>query len=1038
MTISEYLDSLQKRFKSGLTTEHSFRGDLQTLIEELSPKLLVTNEPTRVSCGAPDFILTKRDSPVGYIEAKDLGDNLDDNKNLEQFERYKRSFSNLIITNYLEFRRFRNGECVDSVSVGIVTKTKVQVFPENFKKLELMLLDFAEFSLEEINSAKTLSKLMATKAKSLAFIINNSIESDIRNSKASELFHQYEAFREILLNDISVKEFSDIYSQTIVYGLFAARLYSSNVNGFDRQQAASLIPESNPFLRRLFQYIAGYDVDDRLGWLIDDLLQIFQSANILKIFKEFGNSKSSLNPIIHFYESFLQEYDPEVRKKKGVWYTAPEVVDFIVKSVDSILIQDFNVKDGLADISKTKIKIDTQSLDKRTSTRYKRIEKEVHKVQILDPAVGTGTFLASVVKHIHKKFEAKEGVWSSYVDQHLLPRLNGFEILMASYAMAHLTLDIVLRTTGYTSESSNRLKIFLTNSLENIHPEMGTLFASWLSEESREADYVKRDTPVMVVLGNPPYSVSSNNKNEWITGLVKAYKEGLNDVNIQPLSDDYIKFIRFGENLIEKNGEGILAFITNNSFIDGIIHRKMREHLLGTFDKIYILDLHGSTKRLEKSEDGEKDENVFDIQQGVSINFFIKRKNPPKNNVDFYKFDLYGKRSSKFEFLTSKGLNDIDWKKFLPGSPNFFFYPVNELQQELYQSFIPINKLFSELGAGVQTKRDDLFVDFDRGALENRIRRLLAGEFSEQELQDYKIKNSSSYRLLERIERASYNPAFLERINYRALDDRFIYYDPNLLGRAFYKTMRHMLADNNLALVVCRQQSTFNFQHASVTSGITDHNSLSLQTKEASYLIPLYVINDVEGSEGFKANLNQELVLRLLQNCEMEYSAESEEGKISPEDIFNYVLAILHSKKYRAKYSENLKSDFPRIPSPPSQEIFTRYKLLGKSLKDVHMLSFNNEAINQYSFPEKGNNRVENVKYENERVWINSTQYFNNISESVWSFYIGGFKPCEKWLKDRIGRTLGFEEVDRYQKLLLSVSEIMRMQDLLDLEEEFF
>jgi predicted helicase len=415
--------------------------------------------------------------------------------------------------------------------------------------------------------------------------------------------------------------------------MFAARLHDPTLATFSRQEAAELIPKSNPFLRKLFGYIAGPDIDDRIKWIVDSLVEIFLACNVEEILKKYnkfsspsGRSGGAEDPIIHFYETFLSEYDPKLRKARGVWYTPQPVVNFIVRAVDDILKTEFDLPQGLADTSKTKIKVDVQG---------KKVEQEVHKVQILDPATGTGTFLAEVVKHIHKKFAGQQGIWSNYVETHLIPRLNGFELLMASYAMAHLKLDLLLKETGYkptetslrgTKQSDQRLRVYLTNSLEESHPDTGTLFANWLSSEANEANHIKRDNPVMVVMGNPPYSVSSNNKGEWIESLTADYKKNLNERNIQPLSDDYIKFIRYGQHFIEKTGEGILAYISNNSFIDGIIHRKMREELMKTFDKIYILDLHGNAKKKEVSPDGSVDQNVFDIMQGVSINIFVKKK----------------------------------------------------------------------------------------------------------------------------------------------------------------------------------------------------------------------------------------------------------------------------------------------------------------------------------------------------------------------------------------------------------------------------
>ena len=373
-------------------------------------------------------------------------------------------------------------------------------------------------------------------------------------------------------------------------------------------------------MRKLFGYIAGPDIDERIIWVVDALADIFRATDVADLLKNFGSSTQQTDPIIHFYETFLAEYDPKLRKARGVWYTPEPVVNFIVRAVDDILKTEFNLPDGLADRSKTKVKVNVQG---------KIVEQEVHKVQILDPAAGTGTFLAEIIKQVYKKFTAQQGSWSSYVEEHLIPRLNGFELLMASYAMAHLKLDLLLTETGYKPKKQQRLKVYLTNSLEEHHPDTGTLFANWLSTEANEANHIKRDTPVMVVLGNPPYAVSSSNKSDWIQNLIADYKKDLNERKIN-LDDDYIKFIRFGEHFIEKNGEGILAYISNNSFIDGITHRQMRKHLLESFDKIYILDLHGNSKKKEISPDGSEDENVFDIMTGVSINIFVKNKTKKK------------------------------------------------------------------------------------------------------------------------------------------------------------------------------------------------------------------------------------------------------------------------------------------------------------------------------------------------------------------------------------------------------------------------
>jgi predicted helicase len=617
MNLAHYIDNINKRFQTGISREHAYRGDLQTVLETILKDIQVINEPARIACGAPDYILMRKDIPVGYIEAKDIAVDLNSKSLKEQFDRYKASLTNLIFTDYLDFHFYRDGQFVNSIRIAEIVNGNIVGVTENFAHFEQLMKDFALIVTQTIKSPTKLAEMMAGKARLLANVIEKAVNSDEENEANSQLKEQYKAFQNVLVHDITHKAFADMYAQTIAYGMFAARYHDPTIPTFSREEAATLIPHSNPFLRKLFQSIAGYDLDTRIAWIVDDLVQIFLASDVAQIMRNFGKSTKQDDPIIHFYETFLAAYDASLRKARGVWYTPEPVVNFIVRAVDDILKTEFNLPQGLADTSKTKVKVDYQG---------KQIEQEVHRVQVLDPATGTGTFLAEVIKHVHGKFKSMPGAWPKYVENDLIPRLNGFELLMTSYAMAHLKMDILLTETGFTNPNNKRFKIFLTNSLEEAHENQFNLFTQWLSQEANEANAIKKDAPVMVVLGNPPYSVSSNNKSPWIEKLTADYKKDLNERNIQPLSDDYIKFIRFGQHFIEKTGEGILAYISNNSFIDGIIHRKMREELMKTFDKIYILDLHGNAKKKETAPDGSADQNVFDIMQGVSINIFVKKK----------------------------------------------------------------------------------------------------------------------------------------------------------------------------------------------------------------------------------------------------------------------------------------------------------------------------------------------------------------------------------------------------------------------------
>lgn len=1059
MTVHQYIDNINKRFLLGNATEHTFRGDLLQLIEAIVPHVSVTNEPKRRDCGAPDYILMKGDIPVGFIEAKVIGDkDLAGLKkkpgNKEQFDRYKASLENLIFTDYLDFHLYLYDVPVTSVAIGEITPTGIKPLPHNFAAFENLIRDFSIHVGQTIKSPKKLAEMMAGKARLLSDIIERSLNSDEEQHEDSTLKDQMKAFKYILIHDITPKGFADVYAQTIAYGMFAARLHDSSLPTFSRQEAAELIPKSNPFLRKLFGYIAGPDIDDRIKWVVDSLVEIFLACNVLEILRNYGKATKMEDPIIHFYETFLSEYDPKLKKSRGVWYTPAPVVNFIVRAVDDILKTDFGLPQGLADTSKTKVTVNTQIEDKRSSTGYRKEEKLVHKVQILDPATGTGTFLAETVKHIHKRFQGQQGIWSNYVEKHLLPRLNGFELLMASYAMAHLKLDLLLTETGYRPTSNQRLRVYLTNSLEENHPDTGTFWANWLSSEANEANHIKRDTPVMVVLGNPPYSVSSTNRGEWIEKLTADYKRGLTERNIQPLSDDYIKFIRYGQHYIDKNGSGVLAYISNNSFIDGVSHRQMRRQLLASFDSIYIIDLHGNAKKKETAPDGTSDKNVFDIMQGVSINIFVKSEVKKKDELgSIFHFDLYGKREFKYEFLEKSSVQGLEWNRLENIAPNYFFTKKDFSSESSYLGF-SLEEVFKNNGAGVQTKRDNLFIDFSESSIADRISRLLHKQFSEEEKQALNIKNSSSYRLVEKIDIQKFDTKYIRKYNYRVFDDRFIYYDKDLLGRSFYKIMQHMLKDNH-GLIVCKQQSTFDFQHVFVTKFLTDHNSISLQTKEASFAFPLYLYPKTSSQQilgttrGRIPNLNSDIVrqisealkIRFVPEKEVEehvsYAMAAEErpeyrSSFAPIDILDYIYAVLHSPTYREKYKEFLKIDFPRVPYPQDADVFWQLVELGGQIRHIHLLE--SPLVDRYvtQYPIDGDNVVTKPVYKDGRVYINDSQYFDKVPAVAWSFYIGGYQPAQKWLKDRKGRELGYEDILHYQRIIVALIETDRLMKEID------
>ncbi len=628
--VAGYIAEVQRIYATGQATEHSYRPILEKLFNSVTADVTALNEPKGVKVGRPDFVFIREAGKgaaitVGHCEAKDVGLGINpkgmNDFNKAQHERYVKALSNLIYTNGLDFRFYKNGELAREISIANLLMG-IQPKPDQFGALANQLKDFAAERLQTITSAEKLAEMMAGKATLIKDILGNALKDD--NDLQTELTGQYQSFKDQLIHDLTAEDFADIYAETIAYGLFGARLHDKTLDSFSRTEALELMPKSNPFLRNLFTYVAGPNLDERIRRTVDELAEIFQATNLPKLFEDFGKFTQRNDPFIHFYETFLGEYNPAKRKTRGVWYTPEPVVNFIVRAVDDVLKSEFDLADGLADTSKVTVDWDTGQADKKGNPII--IKKEVHRVQILDPAAGTGTFLAEVIKQIAPRVkDVAEGQWSSYVEKELIPRLHGFELLMASYAMCHMKLDMMLTELGYKPTGNPpRLSVYLTNSLEEGERANQALpFAQWLSNEAKEANTIKRDMPIMCVIGNPPYSGESANKGKWIMGLMEAYKkepggkEKLKERNPKWINDDYVKFIRFAEHLIEKNGEGVLGFITNHGYLDNPTFRGMRWHLLKTFDKIWVLDLHGNAKKKEVSPDGSPDKNVFDIQQGV-------------------------------------------------------------------------------------------------------------------------------------------------------------------------------------------------------------------------------------------------------------------------------------------------------------------------------------------------------------------------------------------------------------------------------------
>jgi predicted helicase len=1046
--IAKYIKAINSIYTTANATEHSYRGALsQLFIDLMDTTLKITNEPKRIACGAPDYVITKDNLSLGYIEAKDINDkDLRGEKskggNKEQFDRYKAALHNIIFTDYLEFHFYEYKAARTIIRIAEVKDGNIIACKENFEQFELLIADFLRNKFEPITSPERLAELMAGKALLMADIIRNSVTEDEAKEEKTDIQDQYHAFKGILLDAMTVAEFADMYAQTIAYGMFAARYQDTkDLNAvpkkFTRERAAALIPASNPFLRKLFQSIDVQDFDTRFIWIVDELANIFDLSIVANMLTEQGNSNEKEDPIIHFYETFLSQYNPALRKSRGVWYTPRPVVDFIVRAVDEILQKDFKLPDGLADTSKVLVKQYKDNVEIES--------KEYHKVQLLDPATGTGTFLVEVVKFLHKTMSNQAGAWANYVEHQLIPRLNGFELLMTSYAMAHLQLDILFGQTGYENKNNNRYHVYLTNSL-NVplaKQEYGG-FASWLSREANEANAIKNKAPVMVLLGNPPYSGISSNNNAWISEKIDHYKyiDGVHFAERKHwLNNDYVKFIRMAQYYIEKLGEGIIAFINPHGFLDDPTSRAMRWNLLKAFDKIYVLDLHGNSKKKETAPDGSKDENVFDIMQGVSINIFVKTgKKKPDQLGKVLHYDLYGKRQLKYDFLTKNSIKSIAYTELKPESPMYFFLPKNTDNQAQYQDGFKIDELFPLNSTGIFTLGDSFIIHNNKQELQKRLDNFLSTDIDAKSLTtEYDLgKNYGEWAIGNKNKIRIQNDNFI-KILYRPFDEKWTYFDNKLIWRWRFEVSKHFLPVNkggNLGLTVGRQGQVVGamaWNLCFISKYMTD---LNLYYRGGNVIFPLYLYSEANtllDEESRIPNLKPEIITAFAKKMGLVFTPEKEDDAttFAPIDILDYIYAVLHSPNYRERYKEFLKSDFPRVPYPQDSEEFWALVALGEQLRGLHLLeTVSNRQLGGY--PIAGNNIVEKIRYENNKVYINANQYFDNVPEVAWQFFIGGYQPAQKWLKDRKEQVLGFDNIQHYQKIIVALTQTDKIMAEID------
>lgn len=851
-SLSDYIRNVEAALRQGNATEHTHRPALKTLLQSIDPGITATNEPKRIACGAPDFILTRGQVPIGYVEAKDVGVSLAEAEKSPQLVRYRSSLSNLILTDYLEFRWYHSGQPRLTARLAApLDDGTLQIDRTGAEQVKELLHAFLNTGVPTISTARELAERMAALARLTNGIILRAIEDE---DKTGSLHQQMEAFRIVLLHELTTEQFADMYAQTMAYGLFAARVNVPTSDRFTRKDAAYDLPKTNPFLRKMFGHLAGPGLDPRIEWVVDDLAELLHRTDMHRVLKDFGRHTRKEDPVVHFYETFLTAYNPELREKRGVYYTPEPVVSYIVRSVDYLLRTAFKLKDGLADTTTTTIEKPAPKKGPKTA--------KVHRLQILDPATGTGTFLYSVIDRIHERLAAKKqlGTWSGYVSDHLIPRLFGFELLMTPYTVAHMKLGLQLSGLGYDFKAEERLGIYLTNTLDEVDEIKGLpLFGQWLAEEANAANSVKRDAPVMVVLGNPPYSGHSENTGRWIVDLLHGKSGGkydalrdyfaveerpLGEKNPKWLHDDYVKFIRFAQWRIDQTGEGILAFICNHGYIDNPTFRGMRESLLTSFDDIYILDLHGSAKKREVPPSGGPDKNVFDIQQGVAIGLFVKRTNKAHPSTKVNHAHLWGIREDKYGWLEAHDISNTRWKVVPQHAPSFLFIPQDPKLRAEYEAGWPITEAMPVYVLGFQTHRDDFAIALTEEEIHKRILDLRSRQDTDEKLRSlYDLKDGKGWKVAaarSNLRALDEWEQYIARCLYRPFDWRHCYFHAAIMDRPRRELTDHVFGKENLCLLLPRQIGTQEWRHASVADGLAESCVISTKTKEQNYNFPLY------------------------------------------------------------------------------------------------------------------------------------------------------------------------------------------------------
>jgi len=1033
----EYLKKIAATTAQGDAREESYYRHFSNFLESFSESIekkhiQITTLPKKTEAGNPDFrIWDGKQKIVGYIEAKKPGENLDDIESSPQLKRYRITFPNLILTDFYEFRLYRNGELIDKALVGIsfIAKTLKALPPvENETKFITLLEKFFAFSLPNVLTAQSLAVELA---KRTGFLRDEVVVKELEEEEKGKgkIFGFYSAFKQYLVADLSQKDFADIYSQTITYGLFAAR---TRANGeFNRKIAYDLIPKTIGILRDVFSFISLGAVPLQMEVIIDDIAEVLHAADVKKILDEYYRKGKGEDPIVHFYETFLNVYDPATREKRGVYYTPEPVVRYIVRAIHSLLKTHFHLEDGLA-------------------------SKEL---TLLDPAGGTLTFPAEAIKLAVEEFTSKYGDAgkTKLIKNQILKNFYAFELMMAPYAIGHIKISFLLEELGYTMQDDDRFKLYLTNTLDMEDLKQTEIPGlESLSDESHLAGKIKQKEPILVILGNPPYSGISANINDWTEKLLKQNLDGAQtyyEVDGEPLGekklwlqDDYVKFLRFAQWQIHKAGQGIVGMITNHSYLDNPTFRGMRQSLMKTFNEIYIIDLHGNSQKKETTPDGGKDENVFDIRQGTAIALFAKKRNLIGSKI--YHRDLFGLREDKYNWLGEKAFKTKDYETIKPETPWYLFIKRNTKEIEYYDKWWKVNDIFPVNVTGIVTARDGFVIGFNEMEVYNRMLQFRNLRIADEVIkQTFSLKDTRGWKFPEARKISAKDADWKEKfqkILYRPFDIRSIYYSDYMVDWGRPELMQHILKEN-LSLCFMRQYSGHEpYSHALVSEYMVDNRTF-FSSKGVIQQAPLYLYPTEQKRKG------SILQTMMLFEPESEYPKKVK-GKIaniapqlferlekaykkkpSPEQVLQYVYAVLYSNTYREKYAEFLKIDFPRIPFTNSYALFLQVAELGEEIIELHL--FKHKSLNNPATKYRGKGDEDVIgkpiyDEEKEIVHINEHRYFENVTPKVWNYQIGGYQVMDKYLKDRKGRQM--DDPGHYCKMATAIAKTIELQEKID------